>query len=235
MGSRDQGHDRGRRDEVFIQESGPGHVPGQRWSGGYGGDRDRGRSADAPYGDAIGRGFTGNDFGRPDRRFGNAVDRGGRMGPGGEETTGRGYWGWESDHAGGVNVGSMGGRDGYEGRDEVEERGPHWGKGPKGYTRSDERTREDVCDAIAYHGYIDASDVEVKVQDGIVTLSGTVPLREQKRAIERLVERCRGVQEVHNELRLAREPMREREREREPKREEKREDKPAPSSKGSHN
>lgn len=219
------GHERGRRDEGFIRESEPGHVPGQRWSGGYGGDRDSGHAGAPPDRDHVGRGFTGNDFGTsmPPRHFGNVVDRGGRMGPGGAETTtGRGYWGWESDTAGGVNIGPMGGREGwnrehmrgvgygFEGSDmgmgaPEEQRGPHYGKGPKGYKRNDERTREEVCDAIAFQGHIDASDVEVKLESGIVTLSGTVARRDEKRALEHMVERCRGVHEVHNELRLRRE------------------------------
>ena len=113
------------------------------------------------------------------RHFGNVVDRGGRMGP--------------------VNVGPIAGRDSLD-----DDRGPHWGKGPKGYMRNDERTREDVCEAIAFEGRIDASEVEVKVESGVVTLSGTVALREHKCALERLVERCRGVLEVRNALRLAR-------------------------------
>ena len=124
---------------------------------------------------------------RTQRHFGSVVDRGGRMGPDGAGTTKRSYWGWDPDRAG-----------------LEEQRGPYWGKGPKGYQRNDERTRDDVCDAIAYQGNIDASDVEVKVESGVVTLSGTVALREEKRALERLVERCRGVHEVRNELRLAR-------------------------------
>lgn len=41
------------------------------------------------------------------------------------------------------------------------------------------------------------------VEKGVVTLRGTVALREHKRALERLVERCRGVDEVRNELHLA--------------------------------
>jgi hypothetical protein len=226
-GSRGYSHDRGRYTDEggFVSERGFGHVPGQGWHGGYGGDRDRSGYDARPERGAAGRGFTGNDFsaGRdyPQRRFGNEVDRGGRIGPGGESTTGRGYWGWDSDRASGVNIGQMGGREGWDREQErayghgfqgtdmgmgvpEEERGPHYGKGPKGYKRSDERTHEDVCEAIAHQGHVDASDVEVKVESGTVTLSGTVAQRHEKRALEQLVERCRGVHEVHNELRLKR-------------------------------
>lgn len=84
------------------------------------------------------------------------------------------------------------------------DRGPHWGKGPKGYRRSDARILEEVCEAIADQGHIDATDVEVKVEEGVVVLTGTVALRHQKRALEHLVESCRGVDDVRNELRLRR-------------------------------
>lgn len=83
-------------------------------------------------------------------------------------------------------------------------RGPHFGKGPKGFKRSDERIREDVSEAIARQGWIDASDVEVRVQSGEVILSGTIAHREDKRALERMIEDLPGVVDVHNELRLPR-------------------------------
>jgi hypothetical protein len=87
---------------------------------------------------------------------------------------------------------------------DIEDRGPHYGKGPKGYKRSDERMREDVCDCIARQGHIDASDVEVKVENGVVSLTGTVGQRHHKRVLEQMVERVHGVQDVRNELRLQR-------------------------------
>jgi hypothetical protein len=78
------------------------------------------------------------------------------------------------------------------------------GKGPKGYTRSDDRIREDVCDRLYDHQWVDASDVEVKVEGGEVTLTGTVADRRHKRAIEDIAEDVRGVKEVHNQIRMAR-------------------------------
>jgi hypothetical protein len=122
--------------------------------------------------------------------------------------------GWQGSYGGGdytrVPAMGRGGSDlgfsyrGHEGHD-LEDRGPHYGKGPKGYKRSDERIREDVCDCIARQGHIDASDVEVKVEQGTVTLSGTVGQRHQKRVLEQMVERLQGVDDVRNELRLKRE------------------------------
>lgn len=84
------------------------------------------------------------------------------------------------------------------------ERGPHAGKGPKGYRRSDDRIREDVCDRIATWGWVDASDVEVRVQDGEVTLSGQVASRRDKRLLEEMIEDISGVIDVHNQVRVRR-------------------------------
>ncbi len=79
--------------------------------------------------------------------------------------------------------------------------GQHAGKGPKGYRRSDDRIREEVCDALTQHGHIDASEIEVRVKDGEVTLTGTVDRRDEKRMAEDAVDRVPGVREVHNQLR----------------------------------
>ncbi|HVY46566.1 MAG TPA: BON domain-containing protein [Minicystis sp.] len=86
--------------------------------------------------------------------------------------------------------------------------GPHRGRGPKGYKRSDERIREDVCDRLTDHPDIDASDIDVLVQGQEVTLTGTVPERRLKHLAEYLAEDVAGVQEVHNQLRVRREEQR---------------------------
>ena len=80
--------------------------------------------------------------------------------------------------------------------------GGGWGRGPKGYQRSDTRINEDVCDRLTYSD-VDASDVEVRVSSGEVTLSGTVMTRWDKRQAEDLVENVAGVREVHNNLRVS--------------------------------
>lgn len=87
------------------------------------------------------------------------------------------------------------------------ERGPHYGKGPKGYRRSDERIREEACERIARQGFIDASDVEVHVENAVIRLTGTVATRPEKRGLEHLLDRVHGVEEIVNELRLRREEM----------------------------
>ncbi|WP_434048936.1 MULTISPECIES: BON domain-containing protein [Sorangium] len=58
---------------------------------------------------------------------------------------------------------------------------------------------------MADHPDLDASDVEVKVQNGEVVLSGTVRDRRFKHQLEALAERISGVTDVRNEIRLYRE------------------------------
>jgi hypothetical protein len=83
-------------------------------------------------------------------------------------------------------------------------KGAFHGRGPKNYVRSDERIREDVCEHLLEHPYVDASDIEVIVRDGEVTLSGTVEARMVKRAAEDACDHVRGVKDVHNHLRVRR-------------------------------
>jgi hypothetical protein len=80
--------------------------------------------------------------------------------------------------------------------------GPHVGRGPKGYQRSEERIREEINDRLTAHGLVDATDVEVRMQNGEVTLSGFVDSRDAKRAAEDCAEDVQGVREVHNHLRI---------------------------------
>lgn len=82
-------------------------------------------------------------------------------------------------------------------------RGRFTGRGPKGYTRSDDRIREDVSDRLQQHGDIDASEVVVMVEAAEVTLEGTVPDRWTKRLAEDVVESTPGVKQVNNRLRIA--------------------------------
>ena len=80
--------------------------------------------------------------------------------------------------------------------------GPHAGKGPKNYVRSDERIREEISDELMAAGDVDASEIEVKVSTGEVTLTGSVDSRDTKRRAEHLVESIQGVRDVQNHLRV---------------------------------
>ena len=80
--------------------------------------------------------------------------------------------------------------------------GAYAGRGPRNYRRSDERIQEDVSEELTRSGDLDASDIEVRVENGEVTLTGTVESRQDKRLAEDIADRCSGVQEVHNQLRV---------------------------------
>jgi hypothetical protein len=79
-----------------------------------------------------------------------------------------------------------------------------YGRGPKGYQRSDERLREDICERLMADAYIDASEVTVAVADGKVTLEGTVGERLMRHRIEDRVDECMGVKDIDNRIRVAR-------------------------------
>ncbi|WP_046864990.1 BON domain-containing protein [Microvirga massiliensis] len=137
-----------------------------------------GRSSD--YGrEGFGRGardWSSGDYGR------------------GEE---RGFWDRASDE-----VSSWFGDEDAERRRREDMRGEHRGRGPKNYTRSDDRIREDVNDRLSDDPFVDASEVEVQVSGCEVTLSGTVDSREAKRRAEDIAERVSGVKHVQNNLRV---------------------------------
>jgi hypothetical protein len=52
---------------------------------------------------------------------------------------------------------------------------------------------------------LDASEVEVSVSNGEVTLTGTINDRGQKFRVEHIADSVSGVNEVHNQLRVKRE------------------------------
>jgi len=74
------------------------------------------------------------------------------------------------------------------------------GRGPKGYTRSDDRIREDVCERLSENDDVDASDIEVQVADRKVTLSGSVENRRMKHIAEDIAEAVSGVDDVDNRI-----------------------------------
>ena len=80
----------------------------------------------------------------------------------------------------------------------------HAGKGPKGYVRSDERIREDVCDRLCDDAEVDASEMTVVVKSGEVLLEGFVADRRSKHRAEGIAESVNGVREVVNHLRVLR-------------------------------
>ena len=84
----------------------------------------------------------------------------------------------------------------------VRSRGSFAGRGPRGYRRSDDRMREDLNEHLTRHAFIDASDIEVTVEDGIATLRGIVADRDQKHLAEDVAAGVFGVRDVDNDLKV---------------------------------
>jgi osmotically-inducible protein OsmY len=86
--------------------------------------------------------------------------------------------------------------------------GPYVGRGPKGYTRPDANILEDACSRLMHSGHVDATNIEVRVEQGEVTLDGWVVDRRQKRFAEDVVDSVPGVLDVHNRLHVRPRPWR---------------------------
>ncbi len=118
-----------------------------------------------------------------------------------------GGFGRESDY-GSTQYGRSGQQGSRSGGQESGEwsrdRGQHYGRGPKGYKRSDDRIKDEVNDQLMYSGHIDPSDIEVSVSEGVVTLSGTVENRRDKYEMEQLASNVLGVQDVVCQIRVKR-------------------------------
>lgn len=124
-------------------------------------------------------------------RYGSPYAPGPRYGVGSREHR----WGWDADRYGSPYAPGPG----YDG----EENGPYAGIGPRGYKRSDQRIYEDVCDRLMQHGAINASNIEISIKDGEVTLTGNVDSLWTKRAAEDTAYSVLGVEDVHDELRIS--------------------------------
>ncbi len=78
----------------------------------------------------------------------------------------------------------------------------HRGRGPQGYRRTDARISEDAHDRLTDDPRVDATNIQVSVKDGEVTLTGTVADRAAKHRAEHCVEDIPGVGHVQNNLRV---------------------------------
>lgn len=122
--------------------------------------------------------------------------RGPRYGASGRDPTGAQYA--RTDTYGGAGFRQQGKRYWF---DESDQRGAFRGTRPRGYERSDERLRELACERLT-EADIDASDVEVKVSQGTVTLEGSVPTRWMKHQAEDLIDDLGNVKDIQNRLRV---------------------------------
>ena len=186
---RDEGYGRGREGQGRSYDR--GEDPHDRGRGGY----DRGEGGyggrDEGYG-AMGGGYGGYEAVLRAREGGFGEDEGRRFG---DERR-------FSERRFGERRFEPRGESGERRFDTERTEGPFRGVGPRGYRRSDERMREEVCDRLTDHPRVDASHIEVTCSDGEVTLSGTVSERAMKRLAEDCAESISGVRDVNNRLRV---------------------------------
>lgn len=69
-------------------------------------------------------------------------------------------------------------------------------------TRTDEEIERDILDSLFWDAWVDSRRVNVEVEDGVVTLTGTVRTPTEKRAAEDDAWDIPGVIDVRNELEI---------------------------------
>jgi hypothetical protein len=74
------------------------------------------------------------------------------------------------------------------------------GVGPRGYKRPDVRIEEEVVQRLEDAEWVDATDVQVEVADGVVSLAGEVETSTERFAAEDIAAEVAGVVDVINRL-----------------------------------
>lgn len=190
------------------------------WSGDYADELDEGRFSTHPM-QRAGRGFSqsapqprGSRYGSQESGYGSRDWREASRYGGQESGYASQPWRgsrYESQSGSGAPYGgSQGSSQRFPAARGQEAQGSQYGmqrsrsRGPRNWQRSDERIREDVCERLASLDDVDVSDVSVSVQQGKVTLTGTVDDRADKHRIEDVADDCVGVREVDNQIRVQR-------------------------------
>ncbi len=214
----------------YGYERGGGYGGGHEQRGGYGNDpyqqqsgQQYGQASGQQYGERWGGRGPSREFGdRPFRSSGSEMNpayfgTGGYYGGFSGGNTGRDEWGGRYGEGRyrdtGIDEDRLGEfRRGEAWRGGGRESGREGGgffsrlfrRGPKGYTRSDERIREDISERLYADDHVDASEITITVQSGEVTLSGSVETRRMKHRAEDIADAVSGVKDVHNQLKVTR-------------------------------
>jgi len=206
-----------RRQPIYREEYGQGGRAYGDVPRGYDADRDLERRYAREMRRPASGGIGGYDYERGYGDAGRTEDHGGirdwERGADRPDYRGRSGGGflqraktWFGEAMDEVRRDLSGGREPY-GSDEprqarwADDRG-YRGRGPKDYKRSDERISDDAHQRLTDDPWVDASNINVSVSGGEVTLSGTVETREAKHRAERCVEEIAGVRHVQNNLRV---------------------------------
>lgn len=192
------GQDEGSTGQGRSGDYGSRYGSSRNYDYGQGEDRERGG-----YGAA---GLTSGDHGRWSGGDDGRRDQGrqdqGRGRPGGQRDE-RGFFERAGDEMatwfGSESAERRRESDAYQGDEGARH---HRGRGPSGYRRSDARIAEDINDRLTEDAYVDASEVQVRVENGEVTLDGTVDSRTAKRRAEDIADGISGVSHVQNNLRV---------------------------------
>lgn len=76
--------------------------------------------------------------------------------------------------------------------------------------RADKDIYNDVCEKLTATPYVDASDIEVVVKNGVVELTGMVEDRKMKKMAELVLDNISGIKDIQNGLTLQRRDYEER-------------------------
>ena len=192
-----------RKNET-AQGSGEGaEDQARKHQGGYeGGGPEYGRGYGRDFGGGLGQGFDGS----------HGEGYGGSLAPSDYRERSGG-----DDAGGGMSAGdydrSQGGRGqdiGADARswldrcadDESQGRKHHRGRGPKDWSRDDQRLYEEVCERLLHDRLIDARGIEVEVENGVVTLRGEARAASDPMLAEQLVREVPGVKGLQVSLAL---------------------------------
>lgn len=191
------------RNEDVGPRRGPGHIEHPH---------DRDRYASREYEDLQsltnrewGPGRTAGDtsFGYPGQG-GYGDFRGGQARGGGDYQPGQG--GYAQDQGRHAQSGQGRGGSQYAREERPVSRGPgsglpsQRGRGPKNYLRSDARIADDVIDRLTEDEQLDAREILVMVENGVVTLTGEVAARWMKHRAEDIADDVSGVRDVQNRI-----------------------------------
>lgn len=221
------GYDRGYSsyNRPFEEDYGDYNQPSSTYTGGYG--RNRGYSGESYYGGGYDRDYDydrgslgGTNYGRANYSYSGSRGYTGRGGYDYDRENYGGYAGRDYDrgYRGGYDfdqeergwfdkasdeVASWFGDEEAERRRRMDARDQgHRGRGPRNYSRSDDRIKEDINDRLTDNFFLYASDINVEVNNGEVTLTGTVDSRYAKRLAEDIAEDVSGVKHMENRLRV---------------------------------
>ncbi|MGY1520403.1 BON domain-containing protein [Luteimonas sp. A482] len=121
-----------------------------------------------------------------------------------------GFGGEGRRQAGGRPAGRAGGTQGAEDASSrweqayrTQGQGSHRGRGPRGYTRSDARILDEVNERLCDDPIVDATDIEVRCEQGSVVLEGKVPTRWMKHRAEDIADSISGVKDLDNRIQVA--------------------------------